>query len=100
MNRAEEIRNAEIANLDDVALLRRIVSAGCGSEEVSDVEFKAFTDMIAQARRLSERQRAWAEEVVRRITPIRAADVPRGREVEPPAVLRDLPKTPPGRTSR
>lgn len=100
MNRAEEIRNAEIAKLDDWTLLRRIVEPR--DEDVSDGEFNAFVDMLEAIgeRRLSARQRAWAEEVARRITPIRAADVPRGQKVETPAVLRDLPKLPPGRKSR
>ncbi len=101
MNRAEEIRNAEIAKLTDADLLTRIVTSP-RDEEMRDAEFNAFVDMLRdlKAKRqqyLSVRQRQWAEQVCRRITPIRAADVPRGREVVTPAVLRDLPKVPPGR---
>jgi hypothetical protein len=42
-------------------------------------------------------QRHWAITVVRRIMPLDAAEVPRGKPVETPAVLRDLPMAPPGR---
>jgi hypothetical protein len=103
MNRAEEIRNAEIERLKDPDLLRRIVGPP-RDPALNDAEFVAFVDMLRELRSgrqqyLSRRQREWAEEVCRRITPIKAADVPRGREVETPAVLCNLPKAPPGRAS-
>lgn len=101
---AEHRRNVRIAAWDDLALLDALTE----SHELTVDEFVAFTNMKRQIssggertqRHLTTKQRSWAEEVARRVTPILASDAPRGREVETPAVLRNLPKAPPGRTPR
>lgn len=98
MNYAEERRNRQIAVLPDLVLLNRVLD----DDETTPDERKAFDEMRAnllsgERRRLSQRQRSWVEEVARRLTPISAADVPRGNPVETPEVLRHLPKKPPGR---
>lgn len=93
---------AEIAALTDEALLKRAVD----SDEIESDEKAAFIDMRANFLdhlgeptdwRLSRKQRRWVEEAVLRVTPVLAADVPRGREVKTPAVLQNLPKKPPPR---
>ena len=102
MNLAEDKRNARIEAMDDGKLLELVLESG----DLSDAETHAFADMRAglidpsdPRQGLSKRQRAWVEEVARRVVPIRAEEVPRGREVESPASLRpeNLPKLPPGR---
>jgi hypothetical protein len=102
MNLAEDKRNARIEAMDDGELLEVILNSG----DLSEVEVHAFADMRAglvdpngPRRGLSKRQRAWAEEVARRVVPIRAEEVPRGREVVDPVSLRreNLPLKPPGR---
>lgn len=62
--------------------------------------FRQMREWVAATpyRTLSLKQRAWAHEVWQRLRPIDVAKVPRGREVATPAVLRNLPKKPPGRT--
>lgn len=100
MNQAEEIRNEAIRKLSDVDLLDRVLSDRSG--DVSTAERKAFQEMrgaivLEERTALSKRQRAWTEEACRRIMPINAADVPRGREVATPHVLQNLPMKPPGR---
>lgn len=102
MNLAEEKRNRLISQLPDVALLKKIVE----DSEVDEREKKEFTRMHDEIRagermRLSGKQRAWAEDVLRRLTPIVAGDAPRGREVVQPECLRpeNLPKRPPRRPS-
>jgi hypothetical protein len=96
VNNAEEMRNARIATMSDLTLLRLLTT----DPGVADFEASAFNDMIRYVERvnsLSARQRAWAEEVARRVVPLDSREVPRGKEVETPAVLKHLPKTPPGR---
>lgn len=104
MNEAEKKRDARIAKMRDFDLLRSIVTTP-KDEAVTDDEFRRFTDMLeglksGEIKCLSRKQRMFAEEVARRITPIDSRDVPRGREVEPPAALRVLPKKPPQRKMR
>lgn len=69
-------------------------------------EVEAFADMQRRLedegqKVLTEKQRAWVarrfEELGLEDPAVLNARVPRGREVEAPAVLRDLPKRPPGR---
>ncbi len=79
------------------------------SESLSDKERIAFENMLADItgatsfRQLSRKQREWALSVCDRfaivvVDPhIRNKDVPRGREVETPAILLSLPKSPPKR---
>jgi len=98
MNRAEQKRDARIAWLDDVELLEKVLA----EEEVTGEARVAFAKRAAEirsgARRcLSKRERAWAEDTLKKYMPIRAADVPKGRPVETPAVLQNLPKKPPQR---
>lgn len=103
MSLAEDKRDARIAAMDDGTLLEVVLESG----ELSETETHAFADMKAglenyemeagEVGRLSKRQRAWLEEVGRRVVPIRAEDAPRGREVPTPEVLKNLPKRPPGR---
>jgi hypothetical protein len=92
MNNAEQRRNVRIAAMTDLELLELFRDADIGPGE-----YVAFANMRAEGRRLTSKQRAWAEEVARRITPIRASEAPRGAEVPTPAVLQNLPKKPPRR---
>jgi hypothetical protein len=99
MNYAEQRRNVAIAAMSDLDLLRVVTRPH--AEDVSEGEFNAFVDMLAWVEggaALSKKQRAWAEEAARRIVPLKAEDVPRGREVVVPDVLRHLPKKPPPRS--
>jgi hypothetical protein len=98
VNNAVRRRDVQIAGLTDLELLGRILKDTTG--DVGPGEFAAFTSMrnaLTGRNFLSKIQRDWAEEVARRITPIDARDVPRGRDVPTPAVLQTLPKAPPGR---
>ena len=104
MNDAEHRRNVKIAAMKDPELLDALLK----DPDVTEHERVSFLDMQAQLRRgygqgsrfLSVKQRTWAEEVLRRITPVDAKDVPRGKEVPTPAVLQNLPKAPPRRIIR
>lgn len=99
VNTAERLRDERIAKMGDLELLRVLVTEPRDAD-VTDDEFSAFVDMILHVRAgslLTRKQRAWAEEVARRITPVRAAEAPKGREVPTPAVLQNLPLKPPGR---
>jgi len=112
MNEGERKRDARIAGWSDVDLLRTILHDT--TEAVSKGEHDAFQDMLnglcalqghehlSEGARvyLSKKQRTWAEEVARRVVPVRAADVPQGEPVITPDVLRRLPKAPPGRAPR
>jgi hypothetical protein len=101
MNSGEQARDARIKALDDVALLGQL-SADAADAELNDVECGMVADMYAQARegrRLTKKQRGWAEDIARRVFPILASDVPKGNRVETPVLLRraNLPMKPPGR---
>jgi hypothetical protein len=108
VNEAEKKRDARIARWSDTDLLRHVLHDTTGDARTD--EKAIFQDMLnrlcsapgveGHQSCLSTKQRSWAEEVARRITPIRAADAPVGRAVETPAVLQNLPKSPPGRTPR
>lgn len=97
MNAGERRRDERIAKLSDAALLKAI--ADDGTAELSEKEAAAFADMFGFVRAgstLSKKQRRWAEETLRKLTPIRASDCPKGADVEIPAVLKNLPLKPPG----
>ena len=88
---------------EDRALLERAIAAA--SEAERDAAADAFRRMLGGRRALTPKQRAWAEGIAegRFVEPepqyenlVSSGRVPRGREVETPAVLRDLPKRPPG----
>jgi len=101
MNEAEARRDERISRLRDPDLLELVVGRS-RDEQLSPEEYAAFVKMLGDLRLgeracLSRRQRVWVEGAARRITPIRAEDAPRGREVPTPAVLRNLPKRPPRR---
>ncbi len=108
MNIAEEKRDLRIARMTDLDLLNVLLADQTGG--VRPDERKAFEDMhrwVADSlgtpivgRRLKPKQRTWAEEAARRIVPIDSRDVPRGKPVETPAALKNLPKAPPGRKPR
>lgn len=76
-------------------------------EALGDFEREAFADMkmglvTNQRQALSEKQRAWVDQVAERYRPTyenawSAGKVPRGREVSTPAALQNLPKRPPPR---
>lgn len=98
----------------DRRMLRALLDAGhpdpdFGSHALNPNEYDSFTDMLDRLehgqRELTAKQREWAE---RRCDELgvdwedpaeRNKNVPRGREVEPMAVLRDCmrPLKPPGR---
>ena len=76
---------------------------------VSGQAFRAFGEMAVRLESrpgtaLSDKQRKWLAGVYERVTGepqyenlVSSGRVPRGREVETPAVLQNLPKRPPGR---
>lgn len=104
MNDAARRRDARIVAMTDVDLLEALVEGPCDGDVSAD-ETGMLIDMLARLTAgerygLSTKQRAFAEDILRRVMPLRAADAPRGREVETPAVLRNLPKSPPGRAAR
>lgn len=95
---ATDARDRRIARMSDRDLLTAILK-----EDLSPGTRKAFSEMLAwidqgEGRGLSKRQREWVEDALREETPIEAVDVPRGREVETPDVLKNLPKKPPHRS--
>ena len=95
-----DARTEKIAKMTD----RAIVVLLLREESLSDGARKAFSEMLAwldrgEGRGLSVKQREWVESALLEYTPIAAADVPRGREVETPAVLKNLPTKPPRRNA-
>jgi len=103
MNDGEKKRDEKIGLMTDLALLD-LLTKEPRDEAISQVEVEAFQDMkqemlAGRSAFLSKRQRAWVEEAAKRVVPIPASDVPRGKEVETPEVLKNLPKAPPKRTS-
>lgn len=89
---------------EDMALLDRAIAAA--SEAERDAAADAFRRMRAGRCKLTPKQRAWAEGVIAgkfvEAEPeyenlVSSGRVPRGREVEAPPVLRNLPLKPPGR---
>lgn len=95
MNNAETRRNLRIGAMTDLQLLGLILS---DVHDLTPGEYVAFVNMRNHLREfLSKKEREWAEEVARRVMPYDSKDAPRGREVPLPDVLRNLPKSPPGR---
>ena len=95
-----DARTEKIAKMTD----RAIVVLLLREESLSDGARKAFSEMLAwidrgEGRGLSVKQREWVESALLEYTPIAATDVPRGREVETPAVLKNLPTKPPRRNA-
>ena len=95
-----DARTEKIAKMTDRAIVLLLLQ----EESLSDGARKAFSEMLAwldrgEGRGLSVKQREWVESALLEYTPMSAADVPRGREVAIPAVLRNLPKKPPRRSA-
>jgi DNA topoisomerase IB len=82
-----------------------LLEAALASDDISDEAREAFEDMQAKCRPLSPKQRAWLEAAIEghryeapdEEPPKPASAYPRGKEVELPPVLRNLPLKPPGR---
>jgi hypothetical protein len=108
MNDAEAKRDKRIARMTDHDLLNLLLADATGG--VRPDEHKAFGEMrrwVADdlgapivGRVLSTKQRTWVEEAARRIVPVDSRDVPKGKPVEKPEVLKNLPLAPPGRKPR
>lgn len=87
---------------EDLALLDKILEFALPEDQR-----EAFTEMRREVKagrreRLSGKQRQWARDVLDEHIPqyenlVSTGKVPRGREVETPEVLRNLPKRPPPR---
>ncbi len=101
MNYAEQRRNVRIAGMDDLELVEIVIkdSDSNAVEVAMASSMRAqITDVFGEPRGcLTKKQRAWAEEIARRVTPISANDVPKGLPVDKPAVLQKLPMKPPRR---
>jgi len=83
----------------DMEKLREILQP-CNEHELSGEETKIFSVMLANVmdgKKLSSKQRAWVNDVWKRIKTIHADEVPMGDYVPTPSVLLNLPKKPPGR---
>ncbi len=92
-----DARTEKIAKMTDKAIINSLLK-----EDLADGARKAFEEMKTwldrgEGRGLSVKQREWVESALLEHTPIAAADVPRGREVQAPEVLRNLPLKPPPR---
>jgi hypothetical protein len=101
VNFAEQRRNVRIAAMTDRELLELL----CRDDDVRPDEYAILASMRAQVLNhlgeqdghLSKKQRAFAEDIAHRVVPFDAREVPRGRPVETPSVLQNLPKRPPPR---
>lgn len=94
---------------EDLRLLEDLL--GNHDHELSPTELEAFAgmrdDLLAYGsgngyRDLTEPRRSWLQRTLARIAPqyenlVSRGLVPRGREVPTPAVLQNLPKSPPGK---
>lgn len=88
----------------DAVMLRECLALCEDLDEEVRFNARAFDEMLARDRPLSDKQRAWVRAVHEKLcgTPHyenawSAGKVPRGREVPTPAVLQKLPLRPPGR---
>jgi hypothetical protein len=77
MNDAETKRDARIANMNNGQLLAYL---GANDSDLTVYERAAFPTMAPK--RMTATQRHWAITVVRRIMPLDAAEVPRGKPVD------------------
>lgn len=91
---------------EDRALLERAIETIEASDRADMGDTAPFRSMLERALPLTPKQRAWAEGIAEGRFVEAEPDyqnlvsrglVPRGREVEPPAVLRNLPLRPPTR---
>jgi hypothetical protein len=92
-----DARTEKIAKMTDKAIVNALLK-----EDLGEDTRRAFSEMLAwldrgEGRGLSVRQREWVESALLEYTPISASDVPRGREVQTPEVLKKLPLKPPTR---
>ena len=89
--------------MDDLKLLLALVDEH--SHELTEGESEAFQDMLDRVRRggrMSLKQKQWAQKTLEKFQPtyenlVSSGQVPRGKEVPLPEVLRNLPMRPPGR---
>lgn len=89
---------------EDLRMLQELLE---DETELSENELEAFKDMLekleeVEARCLSDKQRVWVEKAHDRISPsclnlYSSGKVKKGADVPLPEVLKNLPKTPPGR---
>ena len=85
----------------DIRMLNELLE----NSELREEEREAFLSMkeaLDRYHQLTDKQRAWAKLRHEALHPqyenlVSRGMVPRGREVETPSVLRNLPKRPPGR---
>lgn len=87
---------------EDVELLRTVLA-----NRLEDEQHEAFSSMLEELvegrrERLSGKQRSWVRDVLEEHIPqyenlVSSGKVPRGREVETPPALRNLPKRPPSK---
>ena len=90
-----DARTEKIAKMTDRGIVLLLLK-----EDLRPETRKAFEEMKSwldrgEGRGLSVKQREWVESALLEYTPISADDVPRGREVETPTVLKNLPLKPP-----
>ena len=91
----------------DAHMLEKLIAwANENDPEAEKFDIEPFRQMLERDRQLSDKQRAWVKDVFERFCDepiyknlVSSGQVPRGREVELPAVLRpeNLPKKPPQR---
>ncbi len=102
-------RDLQILILDElIAAPVRMSEHGPAGDGLSQKEHDAFTDMreklATEQHQLSAKQHEWAkarhDELHLGDPAKRNANVPRGREVAKPDVLRNLPKKPPARSAK
>jgi hypothetical protein len=101
MRKPEELKPLP-RTINDDKLLRRALRIKRLTPKELEMFEKWFSDIDSGRRAsLSERERIWVNDVVDREEPryanlVSRGLVPRGKEVETPAILRDLPMKPPG----
>jgi len=100
-----------VTRAHDIAMLQQLLDH---SDRLRDGEGDVFSSMLAKLdtayserryAKLTDAQRHWVTDAANRLElenpnddpHERNRDVPRGKEVPTPAVLRNLPKAPPGR---
>ena len=90
----------------DLSMLSELLDRHAEELSETEVDLQAYGGMEIPSKpkyqRLTDKQRTWVTSVHERIVPqyanlVSRGLVPRGREVETPAVLLNLPKRPPTR---